>query len=99
MGGKSGSWLQLTWSTPVTLNRIVLYDRPNANDRITAGTLVFSDGTSVPVTSLDNGGAATTFTFTARKVTSVRLNITSVATPSTENIGLAEIEAWGMTGG
>ena len=99
VGGKSGSWLQLTWSTPVTLNRIVLYDRPNANDRITAGTLVFSDGTSVPVTSLDNGGAATTFTFTARKVTSVRLNITSVATPSTENIGLAEIEAWGMTGG
>ncbi len=96
VGGKAGSWIKLTWNSPVTLSKVVLYDRPNTNDRITGGTLVFSDGTSVPVTSLTNNGTATTFTFTARTVTSVQLNITSVST-ATQNVGLAEFEAWGVS--
>ena len=98
VGGKAGSWLQLTWATPVTLSRVVLYDRPNTSDQITAGTLLFSDGTTAPVTSLTNAGTATTITFTPRTVTSVRLQITTVSS-TTANVGLAEIEAWGYTGG
>ncbi len=35
-GGGAGSWLKLTWSSPVTLATIVLYDRPNLNDQITS---------------------------------------------------------------
>ena len=38
-GGGAGSWLKLTWSSPVTLATIVLYDRPNPNDQITAGNI------------------------------------------------------------
>lgn len=94
--GKAGSWIKLTWDNPVTLSKVVLYDRPNTDDRITGGTLVFSDGTSVAVTSLTNNGTATTFTFTERTVTSVQLNITSVSS-ATHNVGLAEFEAWGIS--
>ncbi len=96
VGGKAGSWLQLTWASPVTINRVVLYDRPNTNDQITGGNLAFSDGSSVAVGSLNNAGAGTTVTFTARTVTSLRLNITSVSS-ATANVGLAEIEVWGTT--
>ncbi len=98
VGGKTGSWIQLTWAQPVTLTKIVLYDRPNTSDQVTSGTLVFSDGSSVPVQSLDNAGGATTITFAAKTVTSVRLNITGVSS-STSNVGLAEFEAWGTGGG
>lgn len=96
VGGKAGSWIKLTWDHPVTLSKVVLYDRPNTNDRVTGGTLVFSDNTSVPVTSLTNNGSATTFTFSERTVTSVQLNITSVSS-ATQNVGLAEFEAWGIS--
>ena len=44
IGGKAGSWLQLTWSAPVAIDRVVLYDRPNADDQVTSATLSFSDG-------------------------------------------------------
>ena len=54
---------------PVTLDRVVLYDRPNLEDRVTAGALVFSDGSTVTVGSLSNSGGATTVTFPARSVT------------------------------
>ncbi len=94
VGGKAGSWLQLTWASAITIDRVVLYDRPNTDDRITGGSLVFSDGTSVSTGSLVNAGTATTITFSARTVTSVRLNITAVAT-TTHNVGLAEIQVWG----
>lgn len=93
-GGRTGHWLQLTWPSPVSLRQIVLFDRTNSDDQVTAGTLVFSDGSSVAVPRLDNSGAATTISFSARTVTSVRLTITSVSR-STRNIGLAEVQAWG----
>ena len=94
VGGKAGSWIRLAWTSPVTLDRVVLYDRPNLEDRVTAGALVFSDGSTVTVGSLNNSGGATTVTFPARSVTNVRFNISSVAS-TTHNVGLAEFEAWG----
>ncbi len=94
VGGKAGSWIQLGWPIPVTLNRVVLYDRPNTSDQITAGTLMFSDGSTLAVGALTNSGAATEVTFAARTVTSVRFTATAVSA-TTSNIGLAEFEAWG----
>ena len=49
VGGGAGSWLKLTWSSPQTFDTVVLYDRPNLSDQITAGNIQFSDGSSVPV--------------------------------------------------
>ncbi|MGZ4664696.1 MAG: DUF7402 domain-containing protein [Frankiaceae bacterium] len=93
-GDGAGSWLRLTWPTGYTLDRIVLHDRPNPNDQITAATVTFSDGTSVPTGTLHNDGSATTITFPARTTTSLLLTITTVS-GATQNIGLAEIETYG----
>ncbi len=97
-GTGAGSWLKLTWTSPQTVSRIVLYDRPNLNDQITGGTLQFSDGSSVAVGTLNNNGSAVTLSFTAKTVTSVQLIITSVSAP-TQNVGLSEIQVYGGTGG
>jgi hypothetical protein len=94
IGGHGGSWLMLTWSTSVTLDKVVLYDRPNLDDQILSANLQFSDGSTVSVGTLPNNGAPLTITFPAKATTSLRLNILTVS-GSTQNIGLAEIEAWG----
>lgn len=98
LGGRSGSWIQLTWPSPVTLDKVVLNDRPNSSDQVTSATLTFSDGSTVNVPSLNNGGRETTVTFAQRATTSVRLLITGVS-GTTQNVGLAEFEAWGTPGG
>jgi hypothetical protein len=96
-GEGAGAWLRLAWATASLVDTIVLYDRPNANDHVTSGTLTFSDGTSVSVGALDNAGAATTVTFTPRSITSVTFTVTAVSA-ATENIGLAEVEVYGSPG-
>ncbi|WP_216093144.1 hypothetical protein, partial [Curtobacterium sp. UCD-KPL2560] len=92
-GGGTGTWLRLDWTSPVTLRRIVLHDRPNTVDRVTGGTLTFSDGTSVAVDALPDDGAPATVEFTPRSVTWVRFTVDRVAA-GTENAGLAEFRAW-----
>ena len=93
VGGGAGSWLKLTWASPQTVSRIVLYDRPNLDDQITGGNIQFSDGSSVPVGTLNNDGSAVTISFPAKTITSLQLNITSVSA-STVNVGLAEIQVY-----
>ena len=93
LGQGAGAWLQLTWTSPQTITQVVLFDRPNGNDHVTAGTLTFSDGTSVNVGALDNAGAPVTVSFSARSVTWVRFSV-DAASASTENIGLAELEVY-----
>ncbi|MEV7638275.1 PIG-L family deacetylase [Pseudarthrobacter enclensis] len=95
-GGKAGSYLNLSFPSAVNLNKVVLYDRPNTSDQITAGILTFSDGTTVPVPSLDNAGKPTTISFTSRSTTAVRLTVTAVSS-TTKNVGLAELQAYTST--
>ena len=92
LGEGAGAWVSLTWTTPQTLESIVLNDRPNLNDQITGGTITFSDGSSITVPSLPNDGTSLTLTFPAKTVTSLKLTVTSVS-GTTQNIGLAEIQA------
>ena len=93
-GGRAGSWLRLTWATPVALSHVVLYDRPNAGDQITSAHLNFSDGSSMTVGSLPNAGAALTVAFPDKTVTWVELVVDTVSA-STINVGLSEFEAYG----
>jgi hypothetical protein len=93
-GQGSGAWLRLAWTSAYVIDRVVLYDRPNTSDQITAATLSFSDGSSVTVGSLNNAGGATTVSFSARTVTSLTLTVTGVS-GSTQNVGLAEIQVYG----
>jgi len=92
-GGGAGSWIQLDYPAPQAINGVVLYDRPNLDDQITGGTLVFSDASTVATGALPNNGSALTLRFPARITTSLRLLITSVS-KTTRNVGLAEIETY-----
>jgi LmbE family N-acetylglucosaminyl deacetylase len=93
VGATAGSWIQLDFPTPTTVNGVVLVDRPNLVDQVTGGTLVFSDGSTVSTGALANNGSPVTIGFPARTTTSIRLIITSVS-PTTQNIGLAEFETY-----
>ena len=93
VGGRAGSYLDLAFPAAVSLNRVVLFDRPNAKDQITGGILTFSDGTTVVVPALDNAGQATSISFPDTVTTSVRLTVTTVS-GTTRNVGLAEFQAY-----
>jgi LmbE family N-acetylglucosaminyl deacetylase len=98
VSGGVGSWLLLTWATSYTLDHVVLYDRPNLNDQITSGTLTFSDATSVSFGSLPNDASSgLTVNFPAKTTTSLKMTVTGVSSTSL-NIGLSEIQAWGVQG-
>ncbi len=89
-----GAWILLTWGNSYIVDHVVLYDRPNSNDQILSATLTFSDGSTVAVGPLDNGGKAITITFAPRATSSVKLTVNSVSS-STSNIGLAEFQVFG----
>jgi hypothetical protein len=82
----------------VRVDRVVLHDRPNTNDRVTGGTLTFSDGSTVPVPTLADDGSPVEVRFTARATTSLRLTVTGTSA-STVNVGLAEAQVLAATTG
>jgi hypothetical protein len=99
VGGGVGSWLLLTWNTAYTIDYVVLFNRINANDQITSGTLTFSDGTVVSFGALpDTGGtgeAGLMVTPSSPITTTTLLMTVTGVSATTHNIGLAEIQAWG----
>jgi len=93
-GQRTGAWLRLTWTEPYAVDRVILYDRPNASDRIVGARLSFSDGSTLTVGSLNNDGTATEYRFTVKVITSLTMTVTQVSS-QTLNVGLAEIEVFG----
>ncbi len=90
-----GAALTLDWSSPVTVERVVLYDRPNGDDHIQGATLTVGNAAPVDVSALPNGGGAHTVTFDP-PVPADRLVLTVTAVSAQNvNIGLAEIEVFG----
>lgn len=87
---KAGAWIQLNFSTAVTLNQVILHDRINLNGQNTQGIITFSDGGSLPIGVLPNDGTGFPVDFASRSVTWLRYTITAVSS-STINSGLAEI--------
>ena len=97
-GGGAGSWIEISWPITYLISEVVLFDRPNNNDQVLGGTLLFSDGSTVNVGSLPNAGAALSSTFAPKLVDSVRFTIDSVSGP-TGNVGLSEIQVMGVLAG
>jgi LmbE family N-acetylglucosaminyl deacetylase len=95
-GQRAGTWLTLTWGAPQTISEVILHDRINTSDRILAGTLQFSDGSSLTVGALPNDGTSFRITFAPKTVTFLTFLITSAQGWST---GLAEIEVYDLPGG
>ncbi|GAA5850725.1 hypothetical protein JCM8547_009070 [Rhodosporidiobolus lusitaniae] len=93
-GEGSGAYLNLTWPAYYMVDSLVLYDRPNQADQVTSGRIDFSDGSSLPITSLDNSGGATVFNLSEPvNISSLLFTVTGVS-DSTSSVGLAEIEAF-----
>ncbi|MDO9269544.1 MAG: right-handed parallel beta-helix repeat-containing protein [Methylobacter sp.] len=95
MAQKAGAWIQLNWSTNRQVNKVVLYDRPNLNDQITSATLTFSNGSTVKVGTLNNSGGAVVINFPSVSTKSVRVTVNTVS-GSTVNVGLSELEVFGL---
>ena len=90
-GETVGAWLRLTWDRPTRMTRVLLWDRPNRNDQVRAGTLDFSDGSTLAVDALPNDGILPgVIEFPAKTCTWVKFTVTR-AGERTENIGLSEM--------
>jgi LmbE family N-acetylglucosaminyl deacetylase len=92
-GQLAGAWIQLSWANLTTVSQVVLYDRPNSVDNILAGTLSFSDGSTVPVGALPNSGGLQV-TFSARTISWLKFQVDNAVGTNT---GLAEIAVYGPT--
>jgi hypothetical protein len=89
--GEKLPWLRLEWKEPVTISKVVVYDRPNPSDHARAGRLTFSDGEPVAVTGVPNNGSARAVAFPPRKAKWMKFEVTESAGA---NVGLAEIEVF-----
>lgn len=92
-GLTTGAELCLTWSKPVRIQKIRLFDRPNPDDQIVSGELVTDSGKKYPVGALDNAGRIPSeIVLDGSPVKRLTFVVTGVS-KSTKNAGLAEIEA------
>lgn len=88
-------WIQLDWKEPVSVNRVVLYDRVSLKEFTGSGKLLFSDGSVVWVNNIPNNGTARTVTFPAKKIKWLRFIVTD---GNGENLGLSELEVFNAPG-
>lgn len=92
--GTVGEWIRLEWPAARTVHKVVLYDLASRRDQVVAGTLSFSDGSSMRVGRLQNDGqAGTVVTFPPKAIRWVRFTVDAVR-PGTEYAGLAEMEVY-----
>src|SRR6267142_3054296 len=89
----SGAWLQLDWPAPVSVAQVNLYDRPLGGENVLAGTLSFSDGTSIAVGALPTDGKLLPVTFAPKTVTWVRFTIDQATGTAA---GLSELQVLGV---
>jgi hypothetical protein len=87
-----GAWIKLTWMSPVSLTSVTLHDRPHPVENIQAGSLTFSDGSTVAVGMLPNDGTGLLVPFSPKTVTWVQFTVLQAVGV---NIGLSEIEVVG----
>jgi hypothetical protein len=83
--------IRLSWRQPQTIDRVWLFDRPNPLDQITAGMLVFSDGTTLATGALpDDAKQGLEISFAPKTVHWLAFIVTG-AKKGSPNIGLSEI--------
>jgi LmbE family N-acetylglucosaminyl deacetylase len=92
-GQLAGAWIQLDWTAPVSLAQINLHDRPHGGENVLAGTLSFSDGTSIAVGALPTDGKLLAVTFAPKTVSWVRFTVNQAQGSAA---GLSEIQALGL---
>ena len=89
-----GATLSLVWPAPVVVSDLVFYDRPNLNDQVTAGRVLFSDGSIYSIGALPNNGSAFVVPVDNILTDSLLFTVTGVSA-STGSVGLAELAVYG----
>ncbi len=84
-------WIQLDWSQPQSIDKILLFDRPSKDEHIASGRLIFSDGSQVWVDEIPNDGSAKLVKFETKNITSVRFETTD---GDGKDLGFSEIEVY-----
>ena len=84
-------WIELEWDSAQEIDRVLLYDRPEAECTCSGGELVFDDGERLLVRGIPANGAPKEITFPAKRTRSLRFEITD---GDGNNIGLSEIEVY-----
>jgi predicted alpha-1,2-mannosidase len=84
-------WIQLDWSQPQAINKILLFDRPSLNNHIASGRLIFSDGSIIWVDEIPDDGTVKLVKFETKNVTSVRFETTD---GDGKDLGFSEIEVY-----
>ena len=84
-------WIQLDWDHAIYTNKVILYDRVDEQSHCAAGTLFFSDGSSVTVNLIPNDGAPRVVDFDTRKTEWIRFQMTD---GEGQDLGLSEIEVY-----
>jgi hypothetical protein len=90
-GERETAMIRLSWDSPQTVRRVWLFDRPNPDDHITSGVLLFSDGSAVRVGELPNDAkACKELNFSPKNIMWVVFAVDTVSRETT-NAGLAEM--------
>ncbi|KAL8286507.1 hypothetical protein RQP46_004524 [Phenoliferia psychrophenolica] len=88
-----GAWLTLTWTMPVSISQVVVYDRINLDDHCKAFTLTFGDGSVQSFGNMNNDGSATAVTVPTVSTSTLKWTCTAVSA-FTGNVGLSEIQVY-----
>lgn len=75
-GNEEEKWAELTWETPQTIDRIVIYDSAKLEDHTKSGIFTFDDGSRIEVTDIANTGMPKTIDFDAKTVSKLRFTVT-----------------------
>ncbi|MEL7585077.1 MAG: GH92 family glycosyl hydrolase [Prolixibacteraceae bacterium] len=84
------AWVELSWSKPQLVDKIVIFNLPSQHGRVNDGQLVFNDGSAIDV-RLPSDGTAKAVEFPEKKILSVRFILTGGIGG---NLGLSEIEVF-----
>jgi len=84
---QAGAWLQLTWSAPQTINKLIIYGRPNPLDKIQNAKIILGNGYTATIGEIPIGGAAKEVYFSTATVTWVKFEVLE---SNAWNAGLAE---------
>jgi alpha-glucosidase (family GH31 glycosyl hydrolase) len=87
-------WIKLDFGGETKVKRVDLYDRPNLDDQVLGGTLIFSDGSTIDVGPLPNDGETPLeVSFSEKTISWIKFVVTK-SSPTTKNIGLSEIAVY-----
>ena len=90
--------LDLSWAFPVTIHRVVVWDRkqsPTDNNQINKLKLVFSDGTATgSIDMISQGPRCADITLPVKTITWLHI----VPVDASGNNGYSEVEVWATTG-